>query len=45
MFRCCMVCLKKEKLFRCCMICRWKGKTVSLLYDLSLERKNCFGVV
>ena len=27
------------------MICLWKGKIVSLLYDLSLKRKNVFAVV
>ena len=28
----------------CCIICLWKGKIVSLLYELSLERKKkvCF---
>ena len=27
------------------MICLWKAKTLSLLYNLSLERKNCFAAV
>ena len=26
----------------CCIICLWKGKIVSLLYELSLERKKKF---
>ena len=25
-----------------CMICFWKGKTLSLLYDLFLKRKKLF---
>ena len=36
---------RKENCFPCCMIYLGKGNIASLLYDLSLERKNDFVAV
>ena len=35
----------KKELLPCSMICRWKGKTLLLLNDLSLEREDVVDAV